>query len=90
MVPLSESERRHRLQPEEIPAVLEALAMLLRVRVRAGEDLAGTIPAFRAFYRLMEHRPGRPNYPEPVTWNTIAEWVEWYHLIIAKSRGVEG
>ena len=31
--------------------------------------------AFRAFYRLMEHRAGRPDYPEPVTWSLIESWI---------------
>lgn len=78
MVPLS--ERRHRLHGEEVPEVLEALAMLLRARVESEEDLPGATIAFRAFYRLMMYRTGRPNSPEPITWNTIAEWIEWYHL----------
>jgi len=78
MVPLS--QRRHRLPGEEVPEVLEGLRLRLRQHLETEEDLAGATVAFRAFYRLMEHRPGRPNYPAPVTWNTIVEQLKWYHL----------
>lgn len=78
MVPLS--QRRHRLHPEEIPEVLEGLKLRLRQHLETEEDLAGATVAFRAFYRLMTHRTGRPNYPAPVTWNTIVEQLKWYHL----------
>lgn len=78
MVPLS--QRRHRLHGDEVPDIIEALAMLLVSRVRSGEGLERTKPAFRAFYRLLEHRTGRPNYPEPVTWDVIAEWIHFYRM----------
>jgi hypothetical protein len=78
MVPLS--ERRHRLQPEEIPEVMKALAILLRQYVREEKDLELATLAFMPFFRMLYHRSGRPNYPEPVTWNTIVEALEWYHL----------
>ena len=81
MVPLS--ERRHRLHGDEVPEVLEGLRLRLLEHLKTEEDLEGATVAFRAFYRLMTHQAGRPNYPEPVTWNTIAEWIEWYH----SSRG---
>jgi hypothetical protein len=78
MVPLS--ERRHRLQPEEIPEVMKALALLLRQYVREEKDLESATLAFMPFFRMLYHRSGRPNYPEPVTWNTIVEGLKWYHL----------
>ena len=81
MVPLSaQGERRHRLHPEEVPEVLEGLKLRLLQHLETEEDLPRAVIAFRAFYRLMTHQVGRPNYPEPVTWNTIAEWLEWYNL----------
>jgi len=73
MVPLS--ERRHRLHPEEVPEVIEGLRLRLRQHLETEDDLPGATIAFRALYRLKVHRAGRPNYPEPVTWNTIVEWL---------------
>ena len=80
MVPLS--ERRHRLNLEEIPEVMKALALLLRQYVREEKDLESAIVAFMPFYRMLYHRSGRPNYPDPVTWNTIVEALEWYHYYV--------
>ncbi len=78
MVPLS--LRRHRLYGEEIPEVMKGLALLLTEYVKAEEDLEAATVAFRPFYRMLEHRSGRPNYPEPVTWNVLAEWIHLYEL----------
>ena len=36
---------------------------------------AGVHWTSRALYRLEEHRTGRPDYPEPVTWGLIETWV---------------
>lgn len=76
----SGSERRHRLHGVEIPEVLRGLELRLREHLETENDLLGAEIAFRAFYRLLEHRVGRPNYPEPVTWNIIAEWIHLYEL----------
>ena len=87
MVPLSKrprpakrsrAQRRHRIHGDEIPEVLEGLKLRLRQHLEMEEDLAMATVAFRAFYRLLTHQTGRPNYPDPVTWNTIAEWVRRY------------
>lgn len=73
-------DRRHRLYGEEIREVMEGLVLLLTEYVKVGEDLERATLAFRPFYRMLYHRTGRPNYPEPTTWNTIVEALEWYHL----------
>jgi hypothetical protein len=49
---------------------MESLSRYLRELVESEDDLARATVAFRAFHRLLTHRQGRPNYPEPVTWNT--------------------
>ena len=74
MVPLS-SERRHRLHGEEVPEVIEGLKLRLRQHLETTEDLPGATVAFRALYRLIEHKQGRPDYPEPVTWGFIEDYV---------------
>lgn len=85
MVPFAQgSERRHRLQGKEIPEVMKGLALLLTEYVKAEEDLEAATVAFRPFYRILYHRAGRPNYPDPTTWNTIVEAIEWYHLMRGK------
>jgi len=76
------SERRHRLNSEEIPEVMKALALLLRRYVREERDLDSATVAFMPFFRMLYCRSGRPNYPEPVTWNTIVELLEWYHSYV--------
>ena len=80
MEPLS--LRRHRLHGHEIPEVMKGLALLLTEYVKAEEDLETATVAFMPFYRMLYHRTGRPNYPEPITWNTIVEGIEWYHLAV--------
>ena len=61
---------------------MKGLALLLREYVKAEEDLEAATVAFMPFYRMLYHRTGRPNYPEPITWNTIVEGLEWYHLAV--------
>ena len=70
MVPLN-SERRHRLHGDEVPEVIEGLRLRLRRHLRTREDLLGATVAFRAYYRLTKYPRGRPNYPNPVTWDLI-------------------
>lgn len=67
--------RRHRIHEEEVPEVIEGLRLRLQVHLETREDLEAATIAFRAFYRLMRHRAGRPGYPEPVTWSLIESWI---------------
>lgn len=62
---------------------MKALAILLNQYVREEKDLESATVAFMPFYRMLYHRSGRPNYPEPVTWNTIVEALEWYHYQVS-------
>jgi len=80
MVPFS--ERRHRIQGLEIPEVIEGLKLRLRQHLEDRDDLMKATVAFRALYRLNEHKVGRPDYPEPVTWELIGgiSW-KWYHFL---------
>jgi len=73
-VPFS-SERKHRLNPEEVPEVMEGLRLCLKRHLETREGLLGATIAFRALYRLEKHRACRPNYPEPVTLDLIKSWV---------------
>ena len=75
MVPLEGSERRHRLHGFEVPEVIEGLRLRLWYHLESRTNLLAATVAFRAYYRLIEHRAGRPDYPEPVTWETINDYV---------------
>lgn len=72
---ISSSERRHRLHGEEVPEVIEGLKLRLRQHLETTEDLPGATIAFRALYRLIEHKQGRPDYPEPVTWGFLVDYL---------------
>jgi len=72
---ISSSERRHRLHGEEVPEVIEGLRLHLQAHLEERQDLPRAAVAFRAFYRLVTHQVGRPDYPEPVTWALIESWL---------------
>ena len=55
--------------------MIEGLRLRLQAHLKTRGDLPRATVAFRAFYRLMEHRAGRPDYPEPVTWSRIESWI---------------
>jgi len=73
MVPFS--ERRHRLQDEEVPETIEGLKLRLLQHLETKGDLYGARVAFKAFYRLSTHVRGRPSYPSPITWDLIGSYV---------------
>ena len=64
-------ERRHRLNAEEIPEVLEALKLRLWYHLEYRQSLSDASTIFRAYYRIATHCMGRPEYPEPITWGLI-------------------
>ena len=70
MVPLA-SQPRSAHERE----LIKGLRLHLQAHLEERQDLPGATIAFRALYRLMEHRAGRPNYPEPVTWGLIEGWL---------------
>jgi hypothetical protein len=74
MVPLS-FERRHRIHASEVPEVIEGLRLRLRKHLEKKDDIYEATQAFKALYRLETHRVGKPNYPSPITWGLIEDWV---------------
>jgi len=81
MVPLS--ERRHRIQGDEVPAVARALWERLDQLVEARQDREEAELLFRVLYRLTVHRQGQPNYGN-FTWTRARALLddsrgEWYH-----------
>jgi hypothetical protein len=76
MVPFTQ-ERRHRLSDVEVPAAIMGFELLLRRLLEERRELELATTAFKAWYWLVNHRTGRPRYPEePITWDTIAEYLE--------------
>lgn len=71
MVPFN--QRRHRLNPLEVPEVIEGLRLRLNYHLQTRENLLAASIAYRAYHRLKNHHTGRPNYPEPITWRHIEE-----------------
>lgn len=81
MVPFS--ERRHRIQGLEVPAVAGAVWRRLDELVAGKENPDEAEILFRVLYRLTIHRPGQPNYGL-FTWKRARELLEasrkeWYH-----------
>ena len=71
------SERRHRISHNELPPVTEAIENQLRewLQFRRSEHIHSAEQLFRLWYRIMIHREGRPDYPEPITWGVIDEYL---------------
>jgi hypothetical protein len=72
MVPYS--ERRHRLNPDEIEPVRDAardrLVSLLELRDPSTLDEAGSL--FRIWYRISRYVRNKPSYPPHASWGEIA------------------
>lgn len=70
-----EQERRHRIHEEEVPIVIEGLRMYLTKLLEEKGDLQTATIAFKPFLRLVRHQIGCPLYPDPLTWEIIAEYL---------------
>ena len=70
MVPFS-GARRHRISGSELPHVTEAIEHQLREQLQIRTDPLQAEQLFRLWWRIMIHREGRPDYPEPITWDVI-------------------
>jgi hypothetical protein len=68
-------DRRYRLNVDEIPIVLELVRLRLQELVKAKRDLEAARTLFRVLYRHEAYQPGRPGYPESITWGTLAEYL---------------
>ena len=78
MVPYS--QRRHRINPQEIEPILEACAQrlihFLSLSIHDSGDLQEAGSLFRVYYRLNEHVMSRPSYPPHETWDEIAVYLD--------------
>jgi len=77
------SERRHRIQGSEVPAVARAVWERLSQLVDARRDQEEAELLYRVLHRLTIHRPGQPNYGR-FSWARATSLLvdsreEWYH-----------
>jgi len=69
------SDRRYRLNGDEVGPTMELVRARLLELVDARVDPEQAETLFRILIRHRNYRRGRPVYPEPVTWGTIASWL---------------
>jgi hypothetical protein len=69
-------DRRYRLNESEVEPVMGLVRCRLLELVEYREGLGEAELLFRVLYRFETYRVGRPMYPDPVTWETIQNWVE--------------
>ena len=80
------SDRRHRLNAEEVGPVMRAVHHRLEELIQDRGDLEEAEALFMALWRFHENRVGRPSYPEPIGWQLIEDHLEIWTI----SRGEEG
>jgi len=73
MVPFS--QRRHRLNGDEVTPVMEAVETRLKQLIHDKEDLPSAMVLFRVFYRIREYVKSRPVYPLHESWAEISEYI---------------
>ena len=71
MVSVPYSERRHRLQGDELLPVKEAVYRDLVRRIESRNDLLLTACLFRAWFRMETHCRNKPSYPGHSTWEEL-------------------
>ena len=68
-------ERRHRIYGREIEEVRKAALVRLWYHYRCKTEPYNAEALFKLFYRLNEHIHGRPDYPQPINWETIRDYI---------------
>lgn len=69
-------DRRMRLAAEEVEPIMKLVQARLEEICEARVNLELAELLFRVLWRYINHHPGRPRYPEPVTWSTIREFMD--------------
>ena len=87
MVPYS--QRRHRINPQEIDPIKAACFQRLThfLEERAPGDLPEAVYLFRVYYRLNEHVAARPRYPPHGSWNEIVAYLNNGFTLERDKRG---
>jgi hypothetical protein len=71
------SERRHRLNGDEVDPVKEAVYHKLLQLLEEKEDLPTAEILFHVYYRLREHVTSRLNYPPHSMWSEIRSYLDY-------------
>ncbi len=75
MAPLS--QRRHRIDRNELPEVIEGLRLRLKHLLKERDDPERAKIAFHTLWRLLGRGTGRPKYPE-FNWENLRLYLEQY------------
>ena len=75
MIMVHFTARRPRILAHETPLIYGLVwAKLSELHEERSQPHLAT-QLFKILYRYVEYRPGRPSYPEPVTWSLIESWI---------------
>jgi len=69
-------DRRHRLNADEVPLVRGLVLEKLTELIGERRDLLQSEELYRVVHRMDHNRPGRPEYPEPLTWAYLEAYLE--------------
>ena len=76
------SERRHRISGSELGPVTTAIEHELHDLLLTKSDIHTGEQLFRLWYRIMIHREGRPDYPDPITWGVIESYLSTKSIMV--------
>jgi hypothetical protein len=68
--------RRHRLNADEVPLVRGLVLEKLTELIGERRDLLQSEELYKVVHRMDHNRPGRPEYPEPLTWAYLEAYLE--------------
>jgi hypothetical protein len=69
------SDRRHRINSDEVEPVRDAVEKELRTLIETRSDFDKAEPLFKVLFRFDNYFHRRPPYPNPITWETIEDWI---------------
>ena len=69
-------ERRHRIRENEISEVVEGLKIRLWYHIHTRDSLTSATNAYTALFRLTNPSAGQPRYDDPITWDSIAIFLQ--------------
>jgi gentisate 1,2-dioxygenase len=69
-------DRRHRLNADEVPLVRSLVLEKLTELTEERRDLLQAEELYKVIHRMDHNRPGRPEYPKPLTWSYLEAYLE--------------
>jgi len=85
MVPFN--ERRHRISSNEVPWVRLAIENELKTLIETEFITPQIEHLFRLWWRIMRHREGRPDYPDPLTLKIIRKHITGDEMVPKNNVG---